>query len=69
MSEFNLSEKMRVKPKGIKYEAERIEMFLPEDVKEFIKRRINDLHDINNGSINCAKALAKLRIDAGDKLI
>jgi len=39
------------------------------DVKEFIKRREEDLHDINNGSLTPAQALAKLRKDAGPKLI
>ncbi len=39
-----------------------------EDIKEFIRRRVDDLHDIKNGNINLSMALARLRKDAGGKL-
>ena len=44
-------------------------LFSKDNVKKFIKRRINDLHDINNGSITPSQALAKLKMEAGEGLI
>ena len=38
-------------------------------VKKFIRRRRDDLHAVNNRSMTLAEALAKLKKEAGEKLI
>jgi hypothetical protein len=62
--EFNLSEK---KIEG--YGVGAYNSYKEKDIKEFIKRRIDDLHDVNNGSLKLAETLGKLKLEAGDDLI
>ena len=61
---FNLSEKINHSARVGHY----WDTILAKDIKEFIRRRIEDLHSVNRGDMDLAMALARLKKDSGKEL-